>query len=54
MKRAKTGMVNSKNLITKAEYARKIKVSQPAVSKMIDKGYLVIVPVEGGELIYCE
>ena len=54
MKRKKQGLVDPKDLITKAAYARKIKVTQPAVSKMISRGYLTIVDVEGGELIFMQ
>ena len=54
MKKIKQGEINPKNLITKAAYARKIGVSQPAVSKMVEKGYLTIVDVEGAELIYIQ
>ena len=54
MKRKKLGFIDTRKLITKAAYARKIGVTPPAVDKMVNKGYLIIVPVEGAELIYCE
>lgn len=54
MKRKKIGLIHSDNLITKAAYARKIKVTQPAVDRMVNKGYVVVVPIKGGELIYQE
>ena len=54
MKRKKIGLVDSRKLLTKAAYARKIGVTPPAIDKQVNKGYLVIVPIEGGELIYKE
>lgn len=54
MKQIKRGEVNPENLITKAEYARKIGVTPPAVDKMVNNGYVTIVVVQGTELIYQE
>ena len=54
MKRAKRGLIDTNKLITKAQYARQIKVSRAAVDKMANKGYIIVVPVNGGELIYQE
>ena len=54
MKRKKTGLIDSTKLITKAEYARNIGVTPPAVDKMANKGYIIVVPIQGGELIYKE
>ncbi len=51
MKRKKIGLIDSKKLITKSAYAKKIGISPQAIDQQVNKGYLIIVPVEGGELI---
>ena len=52
MKKIKTKDIKSEKLITKAEYAKKIGVSQTAVSKMIARGELTVVIAKGAELIH--
>lgn len=52
MKRIKQGLIDPKNLISKAAYAREIGVSPPAVDKMVNKGYVTIVKFKGGEVIH--
>lgn len=52
MKRIKTKDIEHSKLITKAEYARKIGISQAGVQKQIDTGKLVVVQVRGAELIH--
>lgn len=54
MKRIKQGMIDPKKMISKAEYAKKIGVTPPAITKQINKGYITIVSYSGGEAIYCE
>lgn len=52
MKRVKTKDLDPQKMITKAKYAKKIGVSQTAVQKQIDAGKLVVVKVNGAELIH--
>ena len=51
-KKIKTKDIDPEKMFTKSEYARKIKVSPPAIQKMIERGDLVIVVINGGELIH--
>ena len=52
MKKIKTKDIDPKKLITKANYAKKIGISQTAVQKQIEAGKLVIVKADGAELIH--
>lgn len=52
MKRIKTKDIDPKKLITKSEYARKIKSNPVHVQRMIERGELTIVVVVGAELIH--
>ena len=52
MKRIKTKDIDPNKLITKSEYARKIKSNPVTVQRMIDRGELTIVIAKGAELIH--
>lgn len=44
--------INEKNLLTQAEYARKIGVSRARVSQMIKEKKLTVVIIGGARLIF--
>jgi len=52
MKKIKTKDINPDKLITKSRYAQKIKSNPVQVQRMIDRGELTIVIVDGGEIIH--
>jgi len=52
MKRIKTKDIDTTKLITKAKYAEKMGISQPAVQKQIETGKLTIIRANGAELIH--
>ena len=52
MRKIKTKDINPEKLITKSKYAKKIKSNPTQVQRMIDRGELTIVVVQGAELIH--
>ena len=52
MKRVKTKDLDPKKMMTKAEYARKEKITPAAVEKRVKTGAVAIVMIEGGEVIH--
>lgn len=52
MKKIKTKNINPDKIYTKSEYARKIKSNPVQVQRMIDKGELSVIVVNGAELIH--
>ncbi len=51
-KKIKTTNIDPNKLITKAAYAKKMGVSQPAVSKWVESGKVTVVVAIGAELIH--
>ncbi len=51
-KKIKTKDICPEKLITKSEYAKKIKSNPVQVQRMIDRGELTIVVAKGAELIH--
>lgn len=51
-KKIKTKNIDQSKLITKSEYAKKIKSNPVKVGRMIDRGELTVVPIIGGTIIH--
>lgn len=51
-KKIKTKNIDHSKLITKSNYAKKIKSNPVQVQRMIEKGELTIVVIDGGEIIH--
>lgn len=51
-KRIKTKDLEAKKMYTKSEYAKKIKSTPTTVQRMINRGELILVVVNGAELVY--
>lgn len=52
MKKIKTKDIEPSKTFTKSEYARKIKTNPVQVQRMIEKGQLTIVVINGAELVH--
>lgn len=52
MKKIKTKNIDPSKTFTKSEYARKIKTNPVQVQRMIDKGELTIIVINGAELVH--
>lgn len=52
MKRVKTKDLIPEKMITKAQYAKKVGVSQTAINNWIASGKITVVRVQGAELIH--
>ncbi len=52
MKKIKTKEIDPKKTFTKSEYARKIKSNPVQVQRMIERGELTIVVINGAELVH--
>jgi len=52
VKRIKTKNIDPAKLITKSEYAKKIRSNPVQVQRMIDRGELTVVVAKGAELIH--
>jgi len=52
MKKIKTRDIIPSKLITKTNYAKKIKSNPVQVQRMIDRGELTIVVIDGAEIIH--
>jgi hypothetical protein len=52
MKRVKTKDLDPKKMMTKAEYARKNKITPAAVEKRVKAGTVSVVLIDGGEVIH--
>lgn len=52
MKKIKTKNIDQSKLITKSEYAKKIKSNPVQVGRMIEQGKLTVVPIIGGTIIH--
>ncbi len=52
MKKIKTKEIDPKKTFTKSEYARKIKTNPVQVQRMIERGELTIVVINGAELVH--
>lgn len=52
MRKIKLKNINPDKVYTKSEYARKIKSNPVQVQRMIDKGELSVIVVNGAELIH--
>lgn len=51
-KKIKTKDINPEKTFTKSEYARKIKQNPMYVQRLVDKGQLTVVVINGAELIH--
>jgi len=52
MKKIKTKDIEPSKTFTKSEYARKIKTNPVQVQRMIERGELTIVVINGAELVH--